>query len=236
MKFKFDYSKLTILGAVIHKPDQKSNGCQYEEFGTNLLPGTSSILGLPSYNVYSFFLPQSQILGSDTTLCDGSTIDLQIDISQDCDPVSITWNDGSSDLVKTFDQPGIHWVEVESKCGHIVDTIHIDYMSCEPIVYYDLEACLSNMQDGTNMDYSELFPTYPNVLPCSDISATNVFRSPAQENKHSCTSGANESTAMCISSYTSCTYVPGNQASLVAEIEITPQQDSIVIVTGFNFL
>ncbi len=220
---------------VIHKPDQKGFECNYEESGINLKINTSAFYGLPAYNVYSFFTPFSEILGSDTTLCEGSTIDLHINISKDCDPISILWNDGSSDLVKTFDQPGIYWVEVESKCGHIVDTIHIDYMSCEPLVYYDLEACLSNMQDGTNMDYSELIPAYPTILPCADISATNVFRAPPQANKHSCTPGVNESTAMCISSHPSCTYAPGHQASLVSEIEITPQQDSNVLVTGFTF-
>lgn len=220
---------------VIHKPDQIGLECNFEESGIGLKINTSAFYGLPAYNVYSFFTPFSEILGSDTALCVGSTIDLHINLSKDCDPISLLWNDGSTDLVKTFDQPGIYWVEVESKCGHIVDTIHIDYMSCEPIVYYDLEACVSNMQDGTNMDYSELIPAYPNVLTCAEINATNVFRSPPQENKHSCTPGVNESTAMCISSYTSCTYAPGHQASLVTEIEITPQQDSMVIVTGFNF-
>jgi hypothetical protein len=54
-------------------------------------------------------------------------------------------------------------------------------------------------------------------------------------NKHSCTPGVNNSIAMCISSNPSCTYLPGDAASLVFELNIIPGADSVVQVSGLNF-
>ncbi len=220
---------------IIHQPNQKGLDCQYEEAGINFPDGISSLFGLPSYCVYSFFLPNNQILGRDTTLCAGGSIELMIDISKDCAPITVTWHDGSADLIKTINQPGTYWVEIESMCGNLTDTIQVDFVPCLPIVHYDLEDCESYMSNGTNMDYSEFVPAYPAVLPCADVNATNVFRSPPQENKHSCTPGISESVAMCISSHPSCVYEMGHQSSLVIEIKINPQHDSMVMLTGLEF-
>jgi len=175
------------------------------------------------------------LLGSDTTLCAGESIDLIIDISKDCAPLNITWNDGSTGLSKTIDQSGTYWVDIESICGNVTDTIRVDFVPCLPIVYYGLEACESYMSNGTNMDYSEFTPDYPTPLTCAEVTATNVFRSPPQENKHSCTPGVDESVAMCISSYPLCSYEPGHPSSLIIEVQINPQPDSVVMLTGFDF-
>jgi hypothetical protein len=85
------------------------------------------------------------------------------------------------------------------------------------------------------MDYSEFIPEYPNPIICGQVSATNVFRDPPQMNKHSCTPGVNNSIAMCISANASCTYLPGDAASLVFELNLTPAADSVIQITGLNF-
>lgn len=117
-----------------------------------------------------------------------------------------------------------------------VRTLHLKVLNCIPIIHYDLEACNANMDFGTQMDYSEFTPDYPNSLSCAQVSAGNVHRDPAQEQKHSCTPGVNGSVAMCVSSYNPCTYAPGNPASIIIEFTLTtPNADSIVRFTGFNF-
>lgn len=91
------------------------------------------------------------------------------------------------------------------------------------------------MSDGSIMDYSEFIPDYPNVLPCGTFNATNLYRTPPQENKHSCTPGVNGSIAMCISASASCTYQPGNSASAIIEVTVTPAADSIIALNGLEF-
>ena len=103
------------------------------------------------------------------------------------------------------------------------------------VLHYDLDACLAFMSDGSHMDYSEFTVDYPEPLSCADISATIVFREPAQMQKHSCTPGVNNSVAMCISSLDDCNYDAGNDASLVFEVTITPDPDTAVHLTGFSF-
>lgn len=220
---------------VIHQPDLLGANCDYQEQIVNFPKNILCFAGLPSYCVYSFFLPNTQILGNDTTLCAGGSFDLSIDISKDCAPINLTWNDGSTELIRTIDQPGTYWVDIESICGNLTDTIQIDFVPCLPIVHYDLEGCESYMSNGTNMDYSEFVPDYPYTLPCANISAKNVHRSPPQENKHSCTPGVNESMAMCISSHPSCTFEVGHPSSLIIEVQINPQTDSVVMLTGLEF-
>jgi len=85
------------------------------------------------------------------------------------------------------------------------------------------------------MDYTEFIPSYPNHLICADVTANYAYRSPPQENKHSCTPGVGDSIAMCIVSYNSCTYSAGHQASLIIEVLITPHPDSTVMLIGLEF-
>src|SRR5688572_12857677 len=80
------------------------------------------------------------------------------------------------------------------------DSIRVYHLSlipdCVPVISFDLDACEAYMFDGTNMDYSEFTPTYPEVpeksgFPCIEMNAS-LFREPPQENKHSCTPGINQ--------------------------------------------
>jgi|GEM_PF-2129374 len=114
-------------------------------------------------------------------------------------------------------------------------TLSLTVIDCHSLLYYSLNACTAYMSNGSNMDYSEFTPAFPSGAGCANITATNLFRTPPQENKHSCTPGVNSSIGMCISALSSCTYLPGHQASLVTEINFNPAGDSIVRLTKLEF-
>ena len=65
-------------------------------------------------------------LGNDTTLCDGETVELFVDISD----ATISWQDGTMGPAYTITQPGIYWVEVANDCNSITATIAVDNNEC----------------------------------------------------------------------------------------------------------
>ena len=113
--------------------------------------------------------------------------------------------------------------------------LRLNIFPCDPVVYYDLEACRSYMIDGSNMDYSEFVPAYPGTLGCAPLSAGIVHRQNPQVWKHSCTPGVNDSIAMCVSSLTTCTYSAGHDASIVIEFTMNQQGQFYSQFTGLEF-
>lgn len=222
---------------VIQFPDRKGAECQFEEHGIDLNPGTLCLAGLPLPIQYSFPLDSSysSSLGRDTFLCYGDSLLLNPEVPVNCDTIQYWWSNGSQSSQLMVRIPGVYWVEITSNCGTFIDSVQIRYGPCDALVEYNLEGCSSNMNTGTNMDYSEFIPEYPVDLNCAGIDATNAFRTPATENKHSCTPGVIGSTAMCISSALSCSFEEGSTASLVFEITIQPGLDSIVKLASFEF-
>jgi len=105
----------------------------------------------------------------------------------------------------------------------------------QTVIHYNLNACISHPEDGTDMNYTEFTPVYPEPLSCAEVSGSILFRDPPQGNKHSCTQGVNNSIAMCISSLDGCTYDPGNEKSVVFEVTIVPAPDTAVQLTGLTF-
>lgn len=223
--------------AVIQFPNLVGTECQFEEHGIDLHPGTLCLAGLPLPILYSFPLDSSDLpgLGRDTFLCYGDSILLKPNVPVNCDSIRYWWSNGSQSSQLAVSTPGAYWVVITSDCGTYIDTVQIDFGPCDALVEYNLEGCSSNMNTGTNMDYSEFAPEYPIDLNCAGLNATNVFRTPPTENKHSCTPGVNGSTAMCISSSPSCSYEEGSAASLIFEISFQPGLDSIVKLTSIEF-
>jgi hypothetical protein len=152
-----------------------------------------------------------------------------------CGTTTFLWNDGSTDSTFVVYQPGTYWVRVQNDCFTIMDSIQIHFVSCWPLIHYDLEGCTAYMINGSNMDYSEFEPAYPYQLSCAAISASVVYRSSPQENKHSCTPGVNGSVAMCISARPSCFYIAGHESSLIMEVVVIPSPDSTIKLTGLEF-
>jgi hypothetical protein len=135
---------------------------------------------------------------------------------------------------ETFDEGGVYTQELSASngCDSIL-TINIILLST--IINYDLNACESFMSNGSHMDYSEFLPSYPQPLPCATITAGILYRPNPQVNKHSCTPGVNDSPGMCVTTLDGCTYVPGHESSVIIEINITPDPDTAVHLTGFSF-
>ena len=53
-------------------------------------------------------------------------------------------------------------------------------------IHYNLNACVShNNGDGTDMDYSEFTPVYPQPLSCAEVHGAILLRDPPAGNKHS---------------------------------------------------
>ena len=135
---------------------------------------------------------------------------------------------------ETFDEGGqfIQELSAANGCDSLL-TINIILLST--IINYDLDACESFMSNGSHMDYSEFLPSYPQPLPCATITAGNLYRPNPQVNKHSCTPGVNDSPGMCVTVLEGCTYVPGHERSVIIEINVAPDPDTAVHLTGFSF-
>jgi len=135
---------------------------------------------------------------------------------------------------ETYDHGGLY-VQTLSTVNGCDSILIIRVRVLNTVVHYDLDDCYSSTTDGSAMDYSEFIPAYLQPLTCAEISGSTIFRDPPQMNKHSCTPGVNGSTAMCVSSFDGCTYVAGDQASVVFELVVTPAPDTAVQVTGLSF-
>jgi len=236
-KIYFSILNLSQHMDVINQPNKQGFACEYEEKAIELVFGTMCALGLPNLAPYSLFSDTlaKPKLGDDIFVCSDSMLTLQVELPVNCFPISYTWSDGSNGSNIIAPVSGTYWVEVNSTCGLYRDTVQVDIATCDPIVHYGLESCRSYMSDGSNMDYSEFTPVYPSLLACGDVKSSHINRANLPENKHSCTPGVNGSIAMCISSQTSCFYVPGQPSALIFDVTVIPTTDSAIRLSGLEF-
>ena len=61
-------------------------------------------------------------LGSDTSFCEGSSLNLQVPLGSGH---STRWSNGSTDSIIQVQSSGLYWVEVSSVCGTVSDSIEI---------------------------------------------------------------------------------------------------------------
>ncbi len=106
----------------------------------------------------------------------------------------------------------------------------------EAIVHYDFNDCNATINDGSNQDYSEFTPNYPNSLSCSQVSASAIGRSNPVTNLHSCTPGANDTPAICVSSVDACEFQAEDEKSIFFEVAIQPTDGESVRLAGLSFL
>ena len=133
-----------------------------------------------------------------------------------------------------YDAGGTYIQDLNTAAG--CDSIlTINIIELQTVIHYDLNDCESFMGNGSHMDYSEFVPSYPQPLSCAEIEAGTLHRDNPAVNKHSCTPGVDGSPGMCVGTLAGCTYIPGHEASVVIEVNITPDPDTAVYLTGFSF-
>ena len=135
-----------------------------------------------------------------------------------------------------YSEPGVNYQLLEGAASNGCDSfLTIRILSVQTVLHYDFNDCSSYAQIGTNIDYNDFPPAYPESLVCGSLDASIVHREMATENPHSCTPGVEESPAMCVSAAEDCAYDPGNLKSVRFEINVTPEPDSVVAVIGLSF-
>ena len=88
-------------------------------------------------------------LGSDTTICDNSSLEIKLPNSN----ARYTWQDGSNSVTKSITLPGEYWVVSESKGCSTSDTLIVNI---KPSPVFDLG-------EDTILPYRELFVCKPSV-------------------------------------------------------------------------
>lgn len=80
-------------------------------------------------------------LGSDTTLCNGTTLILNV-VN---DSASYLWQNNSSNTSYTVSQPDTYWARVTNQCGVASDTITVNYLAA-PVVSFGNDTLLCPAQ------------------------------------------------------------------------------------------
>ena len=62
-------------------------------------------------------------LGTDTTICQGNTLTLDMTMAN----TSYLWQDGSTNSTFVVTQPGTYWLETTNFCGTAIDSISVSY-------------------------------------------------------------------------------------------------------------
>lgn len=185
------------------------------------------------------------------TICEGSTIDVNGNIyssagtytqalttSEGCDsiltinilvaPVSETMlnfslcqNNTITVNNETYTDEGQYTQHLTSQQG-CDSTLIINVSGCDKTFSFDFENC-DALVPSASMVYEEFIPIYAGNSSCGSVTSTNVFRDNPNMNKHSCTEGRNGSTAMCVSSSTSCNVNNNGVTPIAFEFIINPE-------------
>lgn len=131
-------------------------------------------------------------------------------------------NGQSYDMSGTFEQN-------ETTVQGCDSTIIVKITEESTLLCYDFDDCKS-------IDYSRFVPKIAEDFDCAEVTASTFYRVNPQANGHSCTEGANGTTAVCISSLEDCNYDAGNEKSAIIDVVITPANGESVNITALEFL
>ena len=103
-------------------------------------------------------------------------------------------------------------------------------------ITYDLDACEAFVLAGTVGDYSEFTGIVQNDSEGTQLEAiSTIYRDNPTVNKHSCTSGVNGTSAMCVTSLASCSYDPGNIESIKFDVMVMPGTSGSGNISNLSF-
>ena len=109
----------------------------------------------------------------------------------------------------------------------------IQAQSCteKTLVRYNLDDCESFSSNGTNTDFSEFDPAFPNTAGCLSINAANISN---QMGGHSCVAGANGSTAgICVEGHPGYSFVNNDDDAVRFSITVEPGQTGWITELSF---
>jgi len=98
------------------------------------------------------------------------------------------------------------------------------------IVHWDLDACVSLGNDGTNYDYSEFTPSITTPSGFSSINATNLDH----EGVHSCTAGQSGA-AICSGIRNTCNWVDNSDDAFTFSVTVHPNSGHTASLTKLSF-
>jgi len=75
--------------------------------------------------ILEYLVDIPDILPVDSTLCDGDSLIVDLQSLNNQQITDWRWNDGDQNAKKVFTQPGVYWVDFETICGIISDTMRI---------------------------------------------------------------------------------------------------------------
>ena len=93
----------------------------------------------------------------------------------------------------------------------------------------------SALTGSTQFDYDEFTPIANNSPACTNLSGSNVYRNDPMNFPHSCTAGVNGTTAICVSSFDSCTYEADNDHALRFDVTVTPSGNGTATLNTLSF-
>ncbi len=98
-------------------------------------------MGIDSISLIMLQLPPQINIGSDTTICEGESLTLNVN----CSGCSYLWQDGSTSSNYEVTQSGTYWVQATNSMGTDTDSIDVSFIS-PPFVNLGLDTILCNGQ------------------------------------------------------------------------------------------
>ncbi len=203
-----------------------------DEISVIICEGDSLVINNETYNTSGSY---QQILNS-TTTCD-TTLQIKLEVLEN----AMNEETYSIELGEILDINGIQYDSIGQYMQDLIASngcdsiLIINIILDEPLITFDFDDCAAIIQTMSNADYSEFTPYYNSGLDCGNVTASNIYREDPFENMHSCTEGLNDSYSMCISSDSNCEFDAASTKMVRMTIEITPNSDSEIVLTGLDF-
>ncbi len=116
-----------------------------------------------------------------------------------------------------------------------VNRVTIDNSSSTSTLTYNMNACNAQNAGTGGSDYTELTGIANNSGSCSTLSGGHIFRNNPTVNPHSCTPGLNGSTAVCVSSSTSCDFIANSDLAVRFDVTVDPAANGVGQLTSVSF-
>ena len=117
----------------------------------------------------------------------------------------------------------------------VVNRITIDNSSSTSTISYNMNGCNAQNAGTGGSDFSELTGIVDNNASCTTLSGGNIYRRNPTVNPHSCTPGLNGTSAVCVSSSTSCNFVADSDLAVRFDITVEPAANGTGSLSSVSF-